>query len=382
MAIEGPLRELGIHDVFQLLDLSRKTGTLRVTSDLRSDDGVVRFEAGRVVHASVRSNPARVEDLLVQSGRVTAGQLAEARSALAAQGPGSNVCEELVRMGAIARRELERQQRLQIESVVFELMSWQEGFFSFEDRPSDEPALPIEIRVSTESLLMEGARRIDEWSRIADKIPSLAVVPALASVGGEHQTQLDLLPYEWEVLANIDGTRDLRAIAQAVGRAEFDIARTVYGMASTGVVDLKPQDRRRSGAVRATAEADEHLSEAYANLGAGQLDGALASALAARKADGTRTEARLLVARVLSRMGRNTEALEELRRAMQADPITPDIHRDLAFAAARVGDFDTAFAGWEHYRNSAPDAPDIERVAEAEAAVRRFHEISEAMLDG
>ena len=28
MAIEGPLRELGIHDVFQLLDLSRKTGTL------------------------------------------------------------------------------------------------------------------------------------------------------------------------------------------------------------------------------------------------------------------------------------------------------------------------------------------------------------------
>ena len=32
MAIEGPLRELGIHDVFQLLDLSRKTGMLRVTS--------------------------------------------------------------------------------------------------------------------------------------------------------------------------------------------------------------------------------------------------------------------------------------------------------------------------------------------------------------
>ena len=28
MPIEGPLRELGIHDVFQLLDLSRKTGIL------------------------------------------------------------------------------------------------------------------------------------------------------------------------------------------------------------------------------------------------------------------------------------------------------------------------------------------------------------------
>ena len=32
MPIEGPLRELGIHDVFQLLDLARKTGVLKVTS--------------------------------------------------------------------------------------------------------------------------------------------------------------------------------------------------------------------------------------------------------------------------------------------------------------------------------------------------------------
>ena len=37
MPIEGPLRELGIHDVFQLLDLSRKTGVLRVASELRRE---------------------------------------------------------------------------------------------------------------------------------------------------------------------------------------------------------------------------------------------------------------------------------------------------------------------------------------------------------
>ena len=46
MAIEGPLRELGIHDVFQLLDLSRKTGVLSVASELRDDEGVVHFDSG------------------------------------------------------------------------------------------------------------------------------------------------------------------------------------------------------------------------------------------------------------------------------------------------------------------------------------------------
>ena len=58
MAIEGPLRELGIHDVFQLLDLSRKTGRLRVTSALRDNEGTVYFKDGRVVSATVRSKPA------------------------------------------------------------------------------------------------------------------------------------------------------------------------------------------------------------------------------------------------------------------------------------------------------------------------------------
>ena len=52
MAIEGPLRELGIHDVFQLLDLSRKTGVLSVASELRDDEGVVYFDAGRDHHAT------------------------------------------------------------------------------------------------------------------------------------------------------------------------------------------------------------------------------------------------------------------------------------------------------------------------------------------
>lgn len=380
MAIEGPLRELGIHDVFQLLDLSRKTGTLRVRSDLRNDEGSVRFDAGRVVHASVRSNPARVEDLLVQSGRVTVEELARARAAAAA-GTVASIGEELVRVGAIPRRELDRQHRLQIESVVFELMSWQEGFFSFEEHAGSPLPAP-EIRVSTESLLMEGARRIDEWSRIAHRIPSLAVVPVLAAIADGDGPQLDLLPYEWEVLASIDGARDLRAIAQAVGRAEFDVARSVYGLATTGVVEVTQPDRRPSGAVRASAEADAHLARARAALAAGHHDEALTEAMGARRVDPHRTEARLLAARILMRLARPAEALDELRRAVEADPITPEVHRDLAFVAAHQGDWETAVAGWTHYRRSAPEAPDVLRVVQAQDAVERLLAAVEAHLHG
>lgn len=202
MPIQGPLRELGIHDIFQLLDLSRKTGMLRVTSEVRDDEGVVYFDAGRVVHATIRSKP----------GTVSGAGLSE--------------------------RELQRQLRLQIESTVFELLSWQEGFFSFEESPPDAVPAGPRVEVATESLLMEGARRIDEWSRIAQTVPDVSVVPGFAPIS-EHETRLDLLPREWEVLTLIDGRRDLSAIAAGLGRDAFEVAKIVYGLVTTGVLEVR-----------------------------------------------------------------------------------------------------------------------------------------------
>ena len=86
---------------------------------------------------------------------------------------GSASCSS--RRACLTWRELERQVRLQIETVVFELMSWQEGFFSFVEGARLRRRRRRPSRGSrTESLLMEGARRIDEWARIAHKIPHLA----------------------------------------------------------------------------------------------------------------------------------------------------------------------------------------------------------------
>ena len=85
MAIEGPLKELSIHDVCQLLDLSRKTGILRVTSELRQNAGTVFYEEGVVVGAEIRSNPHPLGRLLYAAGKVTEYYL-EKNDALKAYG--------------------------------------------------------------------------------------------------------------------------------------------------------------------------------------------------------------------------------------------------------------------------------------------------------
>lgn len=276
MAIEGPLRELGIHDVFQLLDLSRKTGRLRVTSPLRDNEGTVEFRNGRVVSARIRSNPHRLGQILLHAGKISEVELESAARQREQPGERRRLGEILVDMGAVTPRELERQVRRQIEAVVFELMSWQEGFFSFAEVAESEVAADPGAGLSTEALLMEAARRIDEWTRISHRVPGVHVIPVLGDVTAGQAPMLDLRPNEWEVLAAIDGVADLRTIALTVGLSDFDVARILYGLVATGVIVLhEPSKRAAAPAAPAADEALMLLSDARDALRRGDIDRAI-----------------------------------------------------------------------------------------------------------
>src|SRR5881628_3567956 len=69
MAIEGPLRELALSDVFQLLDLSRKTGVLTITHESRHRPAVVRFDRGAVTGAELGEMHERIGHLLLRAAR-------------------------------------------------------------------------------------------------------------------------------------------------------------------------------------------------------------------------------------------------------------------------------------------------------------------------
>jgi hypothetical protein len=381
MAIEGPLRELGIHDVFQLLDLSRKTGVLTVTSALRDNRGTVYFDRGAVIYASIRSNPHPLGELLVRAGKVSEGDLARARHAQEVEGDTRRMGEILVAMGAISARELERQVRFQVEEVVFELTSWSEGYFSFEEGEVPEVSADAAVRISTESLLMEGARRIDEWSRIEAKVPHLGVVPALATVSDDHAALLDLLPNEWEVLSEIDARKDLRAIATDLGRSEFEVGKIVYGLVSTGVVEVRDPAAMPVGRDGDTDEAARHLADAHSALREGEPEQALWAARQAVAADNKCVDARLVLARALSRLGRHDEACEELRRALRLDALNAQVHRELGYCAARHGDHLDAAASWDRYLRLMPAAVDADRVRVAAEAASRLGALLQELSD-
>ena len=332
MALEGPLKEFHIQDVFQLLDLGRKTGVLRVTSELRQTAASVSFDRGGVVAATLGKNPQRFGARLVRISKISAKDLDRAL-ALQEKGDARRLGDILVSIGAISRRELDRQLKAQIEETILDLLGWTEGHFRFEEGATSEALVESPMRIPSEGLLMESARRLDEWSRMEDKVPHLRVVPKLPPPDTQANGKLDLAPLEWEVLAAVDGQRDLHALADTLSRSEFDVARTIYSLAAAGVVVLDSGKGAENG--RDHGSSLEPVREALAK-------------------------------------GEFEKAVNAVQEVLRTDPLMPEARRLYGLCQAASGKFRGAAETWKSWsrlgtRTLAEEAlaPEVERLRQA-----------------
>ncbi|HEV7588723.1 MAG TPA: DUF4388 domain-containing protein [Longimicrobium sp.] len=345
MAIEGPLRELALSDVFQLLDLSRKTGVLTITHESRHRPAVVRFDRGAVTGAELGEVQERIGHLLLRAGKVTERHVEQARRAQEAA-PGRPLGEILVEQGSVSADDVRRQLRFQIEEAIYALIQWKDGYFRFEESAVQNGA-GVSVRVPTESLLMEAARRVDEWSTLEPKVPHMGVIPALVQDSAESPT-LDLHPSEWEVLAEIDGARTLKEIATGLGRSEFTVAKIVYGLVTTGVVEIL-EERQEEPAAPMERPLRDALGEAKLAISDGHADRARRILDDLSRGHPDRPEVWLALAQAQRRLGRWGEAVVALARAAALDPLAAPTHYYLGFAAAHTGDFHRAREAWATY---------------------------------
>jgi tetratricopeptide (TPR) repeat protein len=368
MAIEGPLRELGIQDVLQLLELAQKTGVLTVRSEKLNDEAIVHFGNGEVVFAVRRRSTRRLGQLLIRAGKLTQAQLEQALDRQRTD-PTKRLAEILLEMEFISGQELERQLRFQMEETVYELMSWDEGYFKFEER-AEIGSQRLLAKVRVDSLLMEGARRIDEWSRLEAKVPHPEAVPVLAPVSDRDVKPLDLGTEEWELLSEIDGERDIRQIAADVGRSTFDVGKTLYTLVNAGVVQVHERQMRMPE--EQLRDAIVHVNELLATQ---QVDQARKIAADLESAYPERAELAVLSGRVLAAQGRMRAAADAFARAVALDPLSAEAQLRLGISSARTGDLERAVKAWETYVRLSPNGDDRQHVASALAAARTLAQI-------
>jgi len=178
MSLQGSLKHLQLSDVIQLISVSGKTGKFHLKRNGRI--GQIYLKDGNIVHA----------------------ELDEIRG----------------------------------EEAVYELAIWNDGEFNFE--PDIEPGVKT-ISKSNTNLLMEAARRLDEWRVLSKKIPSADLVPEFVVDQNQDRGQINLNTSEWLILSKINGKQDIRTIAKTCNLPVFDVSKVLYGLLTHGLVSLK-----------------------------------------------------------------------------------------------------------------------------------------------
>jgi tetratricopeptide (TPR) repeat protein len=354
MAIKGSLKEASLPDVIQLLYLGRRTGCLAIAD--RQNFGYIYFDEGRISFASIVNRRDRLGDILVRNRRISAEDLQAAVDAQVSDRE-QKLGEILVATGAITRAELEDYIRLQIEEAVYFLFTWATGTFNFEAgvRPEREDFL---VQINPEYLLLEGARRVDEWSLIEKKIPSFDLI---FSIDREHVAASDatLSKAQRQILPLLDGERDVQQVVDDSGLVEFEVGKALYGLITAGFA-------HRSGTSTASAvpKVNDTRIEEHRNLGVafyktGMLDEALREFRRVADLRPAESSAPFFLGLIALKQARWADAVDALRQAVEKGGPRPATLHNLAYAFEQLGKLDEAEAA---YGDAAGRARDDARI--------------------
>jgi hypothetical protein len=188
--VEGLLQDFHLTEMIQLFEMSRKTGVLKLTP--------IGYQP------SAPENPAAPTGYIYfLDGQVVDAQLSTLRG----------------------------------EDALFSLFLWRAGTFQF--REGERPASRT-ITQTNESLLMEGVRRIDEWTSILEHVPTLQIILFCPPTPPPQVQQIRLTELQWRFLQAANGRDTLATIARRCGLSGFQARIIATKLLALGLVQRRP----------------------------------------------------------------------------------------------------------------------------------------------
>jgi hypothetical protein len=222
--VAGDLSAFPIADFIAFVHQSRLSGVLTVGAG--GAERSVAFHEGEVRSAQSSAPGERVGEVAVRLGYATEAQIAEATAS------GKPIGKVLVDRGVLTPSDLYKCLHEQVVAVFHALLLSRSGTFALVDEDPERPAAPLSV--STQSLLMDGIRRIDELSLFAARIPGRDAFLRRR----DPPRPMTLRPTENAMLALVDGRRTVAEIATVAHLNEFDATKILFHLAEAGYVEV------------------------------------------------------------------------------------------------------------------------------------------------
>jgi len=221
VAFEGNLETMPVADLLQWAANGRQTGTIRIR---RAEVAKRIFIRAGVIVSCTSTDPREfLGHFLVSHGAIEENDLQIAM--IDQTKSGDLLGQILLERGFITADLLNKMLRLKAEEAIFDLFTWREGDFRFvEDELPDIELVPISLGV--QGLVLEGMRRLDEWERIREAIPSALCVPVAVGPLGDDGESLDKGCLS--VLESVDDERSIEEVCLHTHSSEFFVCEILF----------------------------------------------------------------------------------------------------------------------------------------------------------
>ena len=230
MAISGNIKTMALAELLQWLASGQKTGTLVIDND--EIEKKIFFEGGVIIGSASTDPKEYLGHFLAGYGYITKDQADEA--VRRQQDENKLIGQILVDMGVMQEEDLQQMLQLKAEESVYDLFTWEAGDFEFFD--SDLPAnLRIRMRLDVQWIVLEGSRRLDEWQKVKQYVPSPKAVPVTVV---DITTIPELEEFEERLLSWIDDDRTVEEISEGAQVALFQVAQTFAEHVAKGYIKM------------------------------------------------------------------------------------------------------------------------------------------------
>ena len=193
----GALQDMGVVDLLQTVEIGRKTGCIRFNEASGRQQATIYFKNGKVIDA----------------------ELGELRG----------------------------------EKAIYRLLVWNDGFFEMDFQAVERPET---IEMSTQGLLMEGMRRVDEWGRLLEQLPPLETKFEVDY--HELSDRLSEIPDEINsILRLFDGKRTLIEVVDSSNYGDLEALNVISKLYFEGLI----YDVTSRGGGISEDEEDEPMAE-------------------------------------------------------------------------------------------------------------------------